>query len=268
MKPPTFRHEAMTTFFEIVIAGQKPEYARTVAAAAFRELDRLEGELSRFIESSVIARANRLARGESVTLTPDAFECLLVAADVALATGQAFDPAYASSAHPNEPGFTLDPATMTLTSRIERLKLDLGAVGKGYALDAMATTLREWQVGSACLNAGGSSVLAVGETAWPTTLGEGKHQRILDLQNASLSASGIAVKGSHLRDPRTGQPAQRTSRVWSLSATAAEADALSTAFFVFDDAEIEAFCARHPQIGAATQGPNGEVIARGALRLT
>jgi thiamine biosynthesis lipoprotein len=267
MTHPTFRHEAMTTFFEIVIAGQKPDYARAAAAAAFRELDRLEGELSRFIESSVIARANRLARGESVTLTPDAFECLLVAADVALATGQAFDPAYASSAHPDAPGFTLDPATMTLTSRLDRLKLDLGAVGKGYALDAMAATLRDWQVGSACLNGGGSSVLAFGETAWPTTLGEGQHERILDLQNASLSASGIAVKGSHLCDPRTGEPAKRTSRVWALSATAAESDALATAFFVFADTEIDAFCARHPQIGAATVGSNGEVLARGALRL-
>ena len=60
MTPSTFQHEAMATYFEITIAGQERDYARQAAEAAFRELDRLENTLSRYIESSDIARANHL----------------------------------------------------------------------------------------------------------------------------------------------------------------------------------------------------------------
>ena len=96
MNWPVFRHEAMATHFEIAIAGQIETYARQAAAAAFRELDRLESGLSRYLESSDIGRANRLARGETITIGDDTLECLLLAADAAIATDRAFDAAYAS----------------------------------------------------------------------------------------------------------------------------------------------------------------------------
>jgi len=50
MSRTVFRHEAMATTFEITIEGQEEAYARQAAAAAYRELDRLETELSRFVE--------------------------------------------------------------------------------------------------------------------------------------------------------------------------------------------------------------------------
>jgi thiamine biosynthesis lipoprotein ApbE len=77
----TFRHEAMATYFEVVIADQDPTYARQAATAIFRETDRLEHDLSRFVESGDIARVNRLARGEATTVNPETFEVLLLAAD-------------------------------------------------------------------------------------------------------------------------------------------------------------------------------------------
>src|ERR1017187_444868 len=86
MSRAVFRHEAMATFFEITVAGREEAYARQAAGAAFRELDRLEGELSRFVESSDIARANRLAFGGSLVIGDDALECLLLAAGVAPST--------------------------------------------------------------------------------------------------------------------------------------------------------------------------------------
>ena len=276
MTHPTFQHEAMATYFEIIIAGHEHEYARQAAAAAFRELDRLENTLSRFIESSDISRANRLARGESTTIGHDTLECLLIAADVSLLTQRAFDPAY-SSVRPKElppdvPPFTLDPENHLLTSLADRLHLDLGAVGKGYALDCMADLLREWEITAACLNSGGSSVLALTETpaavesGWDVGVGEGRGYRTFPLRSASLSGSGTAVKGSHLIDPRTGQPAPRSTRVWALAPSAAHADALSTAFFVMTEAEIASLCVSHPQIGAGITGADEELIVHGALR--
>ncbi len=275
MSLPTFQHEAMATFFEIVIATDDYDYARHAALAAWQEIDRLEAELSRFVETSTLSRANRLRRGESLLLTVDAFECLLTAADVSLATRRAFDPAYASTRPadlaPDVPPFTLDPETFTLTSLTDHLRLDLGAVGKGYALDRVAALFADWNIAASLLNAGGSSLLGLGApntdfTGWPVGVGEGRASREIEIDGASLSGSGIAVKGQHLVDPRTGAPAARTNRVWALAPTAAQADALSTAFFIMPEAEIAAFCAAHPSVGAALVAPGEELIAHGSLR--
>jgi thiamine biosynthesis lipoprotein len=270
MKHPEFQHEAMATTFAIIIAGQRPEYARQAAASAFRALDRLEGELSRFIESSDIARASRLARGGSIVIGEDALQCLLLAEEVKNATGGAFDAGYASGPAVDLPvggaRFTLDPAAHTLTAQVDRLKLDLGAIGKGYALDRMAEHLGEWGVTSACLQSGGSTALALappdGAPGWLVGIGD---RVTLPLAQAALSGSGIAVQGPHLLDPRTGVAAARTRGVWAHAPVAALADALSTAFFVLPDAGIHSFCLAHPEIGAALLSPDDTLVTHGTL---
>jgi thiamine biosynthesis lipoprotein len=274
MTPAHFEHEAMATTFGIFIDGQDPAYARQAAAAAFRELDRLEGELSRYVETSDIARANRLAAGESISIGEDALHCLLLAGDVSAATHRAFDPAYASvaavGATRDDALYALDPANHTLTSHASRLHLDLGAVGKGYALDRMAATLREWDIAAALLQSGGSTALALaapaGETGWSVSLGEDPARSTLRLTDAALSGSGTAVKGTHLVDPRSTAASGRPGRVWALAPNAAVSDALSTAFFILSDAEIAAFCHAHPEIGAAIQSPGGALRCHGTLQ--
>jgi thiamine biosynthesis lipoprotein len=270
-----FNHEAMATTFTVVIADHPRDYARQAATAAFRELERLENELSRYVESSDIARANRIGGGETISIGDDTLQCLLMSAEVAAVTGRAFDITYASdfgstpSAH--AVAFTVDPSAHTLTSCIPRLHLDLGAIGKGYALDQLAALFAEWGITTACLSGGGSTVLALDAPAdrpgWPVGIGEGDSHRTLSLTHRALSGSGLAVQGEHIADPRTRSRPDRLDRTWALAPNAALSDALSTAFFVSSDTDIAHLCTLLPDIGAAWIQRDSTLATAGSLSL-
>ena len=85
------------------------------------------------------------------------------------------------------------------------------------------------------------------------------------LAQSAVSGSGLAVQGEHITDPRSGRAANRPGRVWAFAATAAEADALSTAFFVMTDAEVAGFCLQHPAYGAVLTTADGGYVRHGAL---
>ena len=80
-----------------------------------------------------------------------------------------------------------------------------------------------------------------GRVAWAKTM----RRRRFFLTHASLSGSGLAVKGAHILDPRTGAPALRQNRAWVLADTAAESDALSTACMVLGEPELEEVLAQN-----------------------
>lgn len=267
MNWPVFNHEAMATTFSIHVAGATEEYARQATAAAFRELDRLEGELSRYLATSDIARINQLRAGGQVVLGEDALQCLLGAAQISAITDRAFDPAYATPrpVGSDEALFALDPATHTLTALCDGLHLDLGAVGKGYALDRMAEVLAEWDLPSACLQSGGSTALALAPppdaAGWPIGVADTVHL----FAHRAVSGSGLAVQGEHLIDPRNRAPAQRKRRVWAFAETAADSDALSTAFFVLTDAQVIAFCQQYPAYGAVLTLADGTAQTLGTI---
>ena len=123
-----------------------------------------------------------------------------------------------------------------------RLEFDLGAIGKGFALDRMAELLRDWECPAFLLVSGGSSILTGDSPSnalgWSCGLGDDDSPHRVLLTHASLSGSGLAVKGAHILDPRTGQPAPRQLRAWILADTAAESDALSTACMVLTEKEL------------------------------
>lgn len=241
----------MATYYEVRIANEERAYAAQAAQAAIDLLDKLESHLSRFRSNSDIAQAARLVPGEKMRLSEQTFACLELAKKMESATRGAFSTtAAALQTQVSAPQWSLLPEELSLRCETGTLAFDLGAIGKGFALDRMAELLRTWDCPAFLLIAGGSSIL-VGdppeETAgWSCGLGEDHAPQRFFLAHASLSGSGLAVKGNHILDPRTGRPVQRQNRAWALADTAAESDALSTACMVLDELEIQEILAGHP----------------------
>ncbi len=287
-----FSHEAMATTYEVMVIHEDEQYARQAAGAAFDEVDRLEGELSRFIENSDISGINSLPVNRSMQLGLDSFECLRISAAIHAQTGGAFDITIGSlfKCWRNKDGTLREPSAEELDFARKRtgthllqldevshtvqllaapVLVDLGGVGKGYAVDRMAELLREWSIDIALISGGYSSVLALdappGMEGWPLTLSNpDNHNQILArprLRNCALSGSGVQ-KGRHIIDPRTGRPVKGKRAAWSSAPDAATADALSTAFMIMSQDEIERYCSEHPDALAMIIIENGHKEGR------
>jgi len=238
-----FNHNAMATQFQVRIAGEEKNYAAQTAQAAFALADELESRLSRFRANSEISQIAQLVPGDKLRLSEPVFACLRLAQRMEFATRGAFSVTASALRHqPTKPLWALVENEFTLRCDSGRLEFDLGAIGKGFALDRMAEVLREWSCPAFMLVAGGSSILTgdapAGTVGWDCGLGENNSSRRHWLANVSLSGSGLAVKGEHIFDPRTGLACSRRHRAWALTTSAAESDALSTACMILDETEI------------------------------
>ena len=257
-------HKAMNTLFEVVVCEPDADYARQACDAAFAEVDRLERDLSRFREDSDVARIRRLPAGEGTRVGPDTFACLRVAEEIRQATGGAFDVACGVS------GLVLDDTSLLVRTTADCIPLDLGGIGKGYAVDRIAGILREWDLGVARIQAGSSTVLALdppsGAEGWALTLRDlGPPPLAFRVARRSMSGSGLPDGRPHILDPRTGHPAEGARAAWAAAPNATWSDALSTAFMVMSPESIRCFCADHPEVGALTEDPQGTRLVAGTL---
>ncbi len=253
----------MATTFKVTVVHADPLYARQAAAAALAELGRIEGRLSRFVETSDISRINRLERGHQTVVQLDTFECLSIGLAVARETGGAFDVAYGSAGPWSAgPRFELNSERHSVRVLADGVRLDLGGIGKGLALDRMAAILADWDIAAARLDASTSTILGIGsppgEEGWPITFGPERDLRRARLRNRAFSGSGTAVHGRHIIDPRTKRPVQGRFRAWAAAPTGARADALSTAFMVMTETEIRNYCRRHAEASAWWQESSSE----------
>ncbi len=266
-----FSHEAMNTVFEVYVVHPDERYAAQAAQAAFDLADRLERELSRFKPNSDITRVNHLVAGESTRVGTSTLECLVIARHMFDLTGAAFDISIGTGL----PALELDVDEFLVRATTDGVQVDLGGIGKGYAVDLMAELLEEWGLQHALVHGGFSSVLALeapaGRDGWPLTLSDpGAPTGVLarlSMRQTALSASGVR-KGDHIVDPRTGEPVRGRLAAWVALprperagveapdnegprlAPGAVADALTTAFMLLSAEEIAALCAASPGLEA------------------
>src|SRR5580765_7696021 len=193
----TLARHAMATRFELALHGEKEPALRAAGEEALHEIDQLEAQLSLYRPTSEIARANAQAAREPVGVSPRVFALLQRAMQLSQETGGVFDVTIAPLVRcwgfmggtgrmpsPEEIEqarscvgmnlIELDAENCTVRFTKEGVMVDLGAIGKGYAIEQAAELLREEGIVSALLHGGTSTVYALGtppdESGWKVAI--------------------------------------------------------------------------------------------------
>ena len=316
MRLVQLEHRAMATLFEIALYGHDETYLLAVAEDVMREIDRLEAQLSFYREGSEIRRINTRAAYEPVAVEPGVFDLLIRARALSDITQGTFDITVAplmrcwgfvgaSGQMPDEKDIaqarslvgmahvTLDADDYTVAFDRPGVEIDLGAIGKGYAIERGVDMLREYEIESALLHGGTSAVYALGSPpnadAWqvaiqkPTTSRaiqannvshgtsaempneqEGNYLAVVELRDEALSVSAphgkwFASQGrryGHVIDPRTGRPTSRSLLAALVMPSATDGDALSTGLLTLGAAFLPTLRAHCPTMRALVAEEN------------
>lgn len=262
---------AMGTSVEIFLYAETRDRAVELFEVAFQEVSRVEAALSTYRSTSEISRINAEATHGTVVTDPEVFGLVSTALEYSRLTGGAFDVTVGplvkawgffrgDGQHPSTDALSearakvgwrqvaVDSARRSIRFLTPGLELDLGGIGKGFALDCAARLLRRNSVGRALLSAGQSSYVAIGAPpdtpGWriniPSPADPTRALSTIQLRDQSLSTSGSSQqyfemngrRYSHIIDPRTGEPVTGMAQVTVIAPTATGSDALSTALFV------------------------------------
>jgi thiamine biosynthesis lipoprotein len=294
---------AMACEFQVCLnVGQYSE-GTTTALRALDVVDALEEQLSFFRETSELSGVNRNADAGSVVVDPGLFEIVALAQRLNAETGGALDitstPLWEAWGFSRRAGrvpteaeiaaalslvgssmVELDPQRRTIRFRKVGVRLNLGSMGKGFALDRCAEKLLGSGIEHFLIHGGQSSVLARGAQGLVVAGSKGKadggwiigvkhplrpDRRLgeIRLRDRALGTSGSQAQSfwhkgrryGHIIDPRTGWPAAQVFTATVLAPTALLADALSTAFYVMEPEASLEYCRSHPGIAAVLVCP-------------
>lgn len=290
---------AMGSYFEVRVPANTPG-AVDLACRALDLIDALEAQLTVYRDDSEVSRLNATAHLGPVEVERGLFGLLEMAVAVSRQTEGAYD--VTAGALSEAWGFVkgpkrvpdaqalsdarartgwhrlrLDPEHRTVAFDREGVRINLGSIGKGFAIDRAVDVIRgHWWPTPALVHGGQSSLYALGsppgqiggrwEIALRNPFEPERPLGTLRLRNRGLGTSGAAfqqfvVDGrvyGHLIDPRSGEPALGPASVTVVAPTAALADALSTAFYLLGPRAAEAYVETHPEVGVVIvdEGPD------------
>lgn len=264
----SFSGTAMTTPIELEFWHRDGDQARRISAMVLREFDRIDLRMTRYSEDSELSAVNRNAADGPVAVSAGLYRVLERARQVSQLSGGAFDISFGSVGylydyrHRRQPSdealarelpridyrdILLDAPSRTVHFRKSGLRLDLGGIAKGYAVDRGIAILRQQGVNHALLSAGGDMRLLGDRRGRPWMVGvrdprsDDRNAVVLPLADVAMSTSGdyerffIADDGErvhHILSPRTGRPAKGIQSVTIMGPDSLTTDGLSTAVFV------------------------------------
>lgn len=281
----------MATRFEAVLCGTKEARLRAAGEQALEEIARMEALLSLYRPDSDVRAINAQAAKGPVRVDPRLFTLLEHCRDLSTATEGAFDITVAplmrcwdlqsgAGAVPDEATIQraldcvgmsrvrLDRVTRTVEFERDGVMIDLGAVGKGFAIQRAADLLIENGVESALLHGGTSTLCAIGsqpdDDGWrvalrnPALEDDAQPVREVLLKDCSLSVSAPHGKWfeaagatyGHVIDPRTGHPTGHGALAAVSCRSATDSDALSTALLVLGAPALQSFASTWPDLWA------------------
>jgi FAD:protein FMN transferase len=256
---------AMGTRMDIIFWGLERRFAQSVFQRIFNEVNRLESLLSRFDEDSLVSHINAAAGIQPVEVTEDLFSILSQSFEYQKLTNGLFDitalpliKAFSEKNQNNQDTIArameitgiekmkLNRENLTVFLEKEGMRIDLGGIGKGIALENLNRILDEQAISNAFISFGESSVLARGQhpygDCWKIGIRhiEDSNENVysLDLKDVSLSTSGNSSE--ELRDivhPKTGRYPEKISTTSVVSKSAVDAEILSTALLLAGDEE-------------------------------
>jgi thiamine biosynthesis lipoprotein len=264
---------AMGTVLEITLLARDRREGEETLDALFALATQLERRMSVYDPESDVSRLNRAAGRGPQRVAPEVAELLARSGSLSRLTRGAFDvtigPLVELWTAAAERGTLPTPAELArartrvgsdrlrvhedgrVELRGEGVSVNLGGIAKGYALDRMASILRERGIDHALLNFGQSSSRAFGRPSdapgW-RLLARGPDDDllgVLTLRDRALSVSGslgqwVEIGGrryGHVIDPRSGTPLEERRQALVVAADAALAEALSKALLVLGESE-------------------------------
>jgi len=261
-------HQAiMGTDITVELWHQDKRLACSAIAAVMAEMKRIDRVMSPYIETSVLSQLNRKGAYRPVFVGRELFALIEQSLEFSRSTGGAFDITYASAGRHYSYRDGLKPDGDTLAAAVDAIdyhnlildvkaqtiafskagvSVDLGGIGKGYAVDRGIGILASLGITQAMVGAGGDSRIIGDRRGQPWVVGiknprsKQDNVAVLPLMDISVSTSGDyerffeekGVRYHHIIDPQTGDSARSVRSVTILGAHAATTDALSTSVFV------------------------------------
>jgi thiamine biosynthesis lipoprotein len=287
---------SMGTMFDVVVYHASREDAARAIARALDEIVRLDRVMSHFKPDSDLSTLLREGRSGFVAVEPCLYEVIRASMMFSRRSGGRFDVTVApllrvwreASAEGRRPsaddvsaarrciGYekieTRAPDRIRFHS--DCLEIDLGGIGKGYAVDRAIAVLEASGVRHALVNAGNSSIASIGAppgaTGWPVELGASvSGRRTLLLRDASISTSRQKLvpfsldSGTfgEILDLRTGAPLESGMTVSVMTPSATVSDALSTTLLMFSTEEGANLLGQFGDVSAVWISPAGELKA-------
>ncbi len=276
------------------------EYACAAIAAALDEVRRVDDLMSPYKKSSMLSRMNADAATKPVAIGAELFQLLEESKTFSRLTDGAFDVTFASAGRYYDYREGTRPDADTLKAAVPAIDyrhlaldpdgylvrylhdgvyVDLGGIGKGYAVDRAVAVLEARGISQAMVGAGGDSRIIGDRRGEPWVVGvrdprqEGEMVAVLPLLDIAVSTSGDyerffeadGVRYHHIIDPETGDSARAVRSVTILGARATTTDALSTSVFVLGVEGGLALVNRLDDIDAIIVDGNGEVHVSAGL---